>query len=148
MKSFISQFNAEFGLEIQGLDQEAWDIIRRYEWPGNVRELRNVVESSFNVVAGPVIKREHLPDQLSQLFPRVGAQTGNVPGEGIQDYIRSVLGKKDFNQIMDDFEKVLVETAVESSHGNKFQAAQLLGISRQWLYKKLHKHSEEQGDTD
>lgn len=147
-KNFIGQFNAEFGLEIQGLDQEAWDIIRRYDWPGNIRELRNVIESAFNVVAGPVIKREHLPDQLSQMFPRAGAQAGGVSGQGIKEFILSSLGKKDFNQIMDDFEKVLVETAVESSHGNKFQAAQLLGISRQWLYRKLHKHSEGHGDTD
>lgn len=47
---------------------------------------------------------------------------------------------------MDDFEKVLVGEAVEFSHGNKLQTAQLLMISRQWLYKKLQKHLGYDGD--
>jgi transcriptional regulator with PAS, ATPase and Fis domain len=140
-KHFIHLFNAEFGLEIQGLDPEAWDIIMRYDWPGNIRELRNVIESAFNTVTGPVIKREHLPDQLSQLFPRAGAQAGSASDQGVKEFIRFSLGKKDLNQIMDEFEKVLVDAAIEFSHGNKIHAAQLLGISRQWLYKKLQKHS-------
>ncbi len=143
---FIEQFNAEFGLEVQGLDADVWDIIKHYDWPGNIRELRNVIESVFNVVSGPMIRREHLPDQLSQRFPSAVAQPGYASDKEIKDYIRSSLGKKDYNQIMDEFEKALVEAAVESSHGNKLHAAQLLGISRQWLYKKLQKHSAEDVD--
>src|SRR5512138_294895 len=68
-KNFIDQFNPEFGLEVRGLDSEAWDIFRRYDWPGNIRELHNVIESAFNVVTGPLITRSHLPDQLSRLLP-------------------------------------------------------------------------------
>jgi PAS domain S-box-containing protein len=146
-KNFIHQFNAEFEFEVQGLDQEAWDVIRRYDWPGNIRELRNVIESAFNAVTGPVIMREHLPDQLSQLIPRAGVRTECASGRGVGDYIRANLGKRDLSQIMDGFEKQLVDTAVELSHGNKLQAAQLLGISRQWLYKKLQKYGGEGGDT-
>ena len=145
---FIGQFNAEFGLDVQGLDQEAWGIITRYDWPGNIRELRNVVESAFNTVTGRVIKREHLPDQLSQMFPRAGVQAASASEQGVKEFIRSSLGKKDLSQIVDEFEKLLIEEAVEFSHGNKLQAAQLLGISRQWLYKKLHKHFGGDDDPD
>ena len=147
-KNFIHQFNTEFGLEVQGLDQEAWDVIMHYDWPGNVRELRNVIESAFNLVTGPVIMREHLPEQLSQLIPRSGARTECASDQGVRDYILATLGKKDLGRIMDDFEKLLVDAAVELSHGNKLQAAQLLGISRQWLYKKLQKHDGEGGAPD
>lgn len=145
IQNFIQQFNAEFGLEVQGLDREAWDVIRRYDWPGNIRELRNVIESAFNSVTGPVIKREHLPAQLSHMFPPAGTRTDPASALGVREYIRASLGTKDLDRIMDDFEKLLLDTAVELSNGNKLQAARLLGISRQWLYKKLHKHSGEGG---
>lgn len=144
-KNFIDQFNFEFGLHVQGLDAEAWDIIRRYDWPGNIRELRNVIESAFNVVTGPLIMREHLPSQLSRFSSRAGAKAEHAPGQGIEDYIRASIGKKNINEIMDDLEKLLIEKALEVCHGNKLQAAQLLGISRPGLYKKLQKRSGEAG---
>lgn len=141
-KHFIDQFNTEFGLEVQGLDAETWDIFRRYDWPGNIRELRNVIESAFNVVIGPLIMRAHLPDQLSRLFPNEEIQTAAASAQGTEDFILASLGKKEISQIMNDFEKVLIHTAIELCHGNKLHAARLLRISRQGLYKKLHKHAD------
>lgn len=139
-RSFIAQFNAEFGLEVQGLNEEAWDVIRSYHWPGNIRELRNVIESAFNSVSGPLIMREHLPEQLLLLVPGVVTQAETAPSQGSREHILACLGKKDLDQIVDEFEKLVLDTAMEMSQGNKLQAAQLLGISRQWLYKKLQKH--------
>ncbi len=136
---FIGQFNVEFGLQVQGLDDEAWDIIRRYDWPGNIRELRNVIESAFNVVAGPLIMREHLPDQLCRLFPRDRVEPTRIFAQGVGEFIRASLGKRDIGEIVEDFEKMLIHEAIELCSGNKLHAAQLLRISRQGLYKKLHK---------
>jgi transcriptional regulator with PAS, ATPase and Fis domain len=147
-ETFIGLFNAEFGLHVQGLDREAWEIIRRYHWPGNIRELRNVIESAFNAVDGPTINRAHLPDQLLQLFPLVRAQAGTTPEEAVKEFVRCNLGKKDFNRFMDEFEKLLVQEAVKFSRGNKLQAAKVLGISRQWLYKKLQKQPRDDGDVE
>lgn len=147
-QNFIDQFNDEFDLDVQGLDDDVWDIIKHYNWPGNIRELRNVIESAFNTVVGPTIKREHLPEQLLQLLPSSAARPEYVTEQGIKDFIRSNLGKKDLNQFMDDFEKTLVETAVELSHDNKQHAARLLGISRQWLYKKIQRYSREDGSNE
>lgn len=143
ISSFIDKFNAEFGLDVQGLDEDAWDIIRRYDWPGNIRELRNVIESAFNVVVGPLIRREHLPDQLCLLFPFEGEGPAGIVAPGAEEFIRASLGKKNFSRIVDDFERLLIHEAIELSHGNKVHAAHLLGISRQGLYKKLHKHAGE-----
>jgi transcriptional regulator with PAS, ATPase and Fis domain len=148
VNGLIEQFNGEFGLAVTGLDAEAWDIVERYDWPGNVRELRNVIESAFNVVVGPLITRVHLPDQLSRLFPRAEAQEDTALALGTRDFIRASLGKKDIGRIMDDFERMLITEAIDLSHGNKLQAAQLLGISRQGLYKKLHKHEDDSDDSD
>ena len=145
-KHFINQFNTEFGLTIQGLDGEAWDIISHYDWPGNIRELRNVIESAFNVVNGPLIMREHLPEQFSDLFPQTAPQGDRSAAHGVDDYIRTSLGKKSISQMIEDFEKIIIDKAVATCNGNKLLAAQLLGISRQGLYKKLRKSTDSDAD--
>ena len=140
-KSFVAQFNAEFGLQIQGFDGPAWEILRHYHWPGNIRELRNVIESAFNVTSGPLIRREDLPLQLSRLSPAPQSPPASPPGQDLDGYLRSCLGRKNIGEIMDDLERLLIEKALELCGGNKLQAAQLLGISRPGLYKKLQKQS-------
>jgi transcriptional regulator with PAS, ATPase and Fis domain len=139
-KSFIDQFNMEFGLMVQGLDAEAWNIIRNYDWPGNIRELRNVIESAFNVVVGPLIAKEHLPSHLSAGRPQLGGELRPPSAQGVEEYLCANLGKHDIEQIMDSLEKLLIEKAIERCNGNKLHASQLLGISRPGLYKKLQKH--------
>ena len=146
VSNFIDQFNVEFGLDIKGLEPQGWAVLRSYDWPGNIRELRNVIESAFNVATGTMITMENLPEQLSERVLRAGGEGGRAFFGGLEKYIRSVLGKQDLNQIIDEFEKLVVSTAVAHCQGNKFMAAQLLGISRQWLYKKLQKHTESSAD--
>lgn len=147
-KNFIDQLNFEFGLAVVGLTDEAWEVIRSYDWPGNIRELRNVIESAFNVVIGPLITRAHLPEQLSRLFPPAGFQSAPAQDLSCEDFIHARLGKQDISQIMDNFEERLIQSALELCHGNKLQAAQLLGISRQGLYKKLHKYGDQPANAD
>ncbi|HEY5514242.1 MAG TPA: sigma 54-interacting transcriptional regulator [Geomonas sp.] len=145
-KNLIDRFNVEFGLEVQGLDPETWNILRHYDWPGNIRELRNVIESAFNVVVGPQITKEHLPVQLSRPISPAGGEMGRPSAQGVEEYLCANLGKHDIGEIMDSLEKVLIEKAIERCTGNKLQAAQLLGISRPGLYKKLQKHLGVGGD--
>ncbi|WP_404813846.1 sigma 54-interacting transcriptional regulator [Citrifermentans bremense] len=141
--NFIQQFNEEFGLEVQGLSLEARDVVMHYDWPGNVRELRNVIESAFNVVTGPLILKDHLPEQLSRML---GDGNAGIPHD-IGPYLRARLGSKPLPAIVEEFEKLLVEAAIQFCNGNKLQAADLLGISRQWLYKKLQKkHHDDASD--
>ncbi|MDA8429425.1 MAG: sigma 54-interacting transcriptional regulator [Geobacteraceae bacterium] len=147
-KNFIDQFNSEFGLQVQGLDPGAMDVIRHYNWPGNIRELRNVIESAFNLVTGPFIRCEHLPAELSKSFSNTRIQSEYVSEKWMEDYIHACLGKKSVNEIMDAFEKVLVNQAIERCSGNKLLAAQLLGISRPGLYKKLQKFIGNDGGAD
>ncbi len=140
-RKIIDQFNVEFGLVIQDLEDKAWQVVCAYDWPGNIRELRNVIESAFNVVAGPFIRYEDLPVQLSRLF--VGPTVTTSPSRlGLVEDLSLSLGSKGLEEIMDSCEKYLIERALERCNGNKLQAAQLLGISRPGFYKKLQKHME------
>lgn len=140
VKSLIDQLNEEFGLQVQGLEGETWAIIRSYDWPGNIRELRNVLESAFNVVTGPLITKSNLPLRLSQLCLQPALPHLFAPGENLDSFIRESLGKKDIAAMLDDLERTILERALALCNGNKVQTAQLLGISRPGLYKKLQKH--------
>jgi transcriptional regulator with PAS, ATPase and Fis domain len=137
VKHFLDVFNDEFGLRIQGLDPEAWDCLKAYSFPGNLRELRNVIESAYNVVIGSFIKREHLPDYILQSSGNIRPIAVAVsPGSNFSPEI----GNRPLHEMMDEFEKHLIEKAIEQAGGNKLHAAALLGISRPGLYKKLQKH--------
>lgn len=136
VKHFLDIFNNEFGLHVQGLDPEAWDVIRGHGFPGNLRELRNVIESAFNLVIGPYIKKEHLPDYL---LHSTGMTATKATG-GLKATFSSHLGKRPLQQIVEEVEKHLIEQAIEQAGGNKLQAAGILGISRPGLYKKINKY--------
>jgi transcriptional regulator with PAS, ATPase and Fis domain len=135
----VGQFNIDFGVEIKGLDEDAWRLIRAYDWPGNIRELRNVIESAFNVTTGPLIRREDLPTQLVRLVHGPAAETPSLPLPGFVEDLSLGLGTKSLEEIVESFERLVIEKALDRCHGNKLQAAQLLGISRPGFYKKLQK---------
>jgi len=143
-KSIIDQLNDEFGLAVEGLNAEAWNILRQYSWPGNIRELRNVLESAFNVVDGSQVRAEHLPRQLSH---GLAASTAKKGDEGLEEYVDANLGRLNIAEIMTELERIVISKALERCHNNKLHAAQLLGISRPGLYKKLNKCSFEETDN-
>ena len=132
---FVETFNDEFGLDIQGLEAETWDVLKSYDYPGNIRELRNIIESAFNQVDGPFIRREDLPAHLRHVAPA----TRQVPTATLAE--APSLGGSSLSDIMDDYEKRLIEQALEEAGGNKLKAASLLGVSRPGFYKKLQRFS-------
>lgn len=135
-KHLIDNFNDEFDLNIQGLSDEAWQMLKSYNYPGNIRELRNAIESAFNMTAGPLLEAADLPQYIRQKFgPQFlkSAQTSPPP-----ELLGSV-GQKPLQEIMEELEQQLLKATLEKTGGNKQGAANLLGISRPGLYKKLQK---------
>jgi len=145
VKDFIAQFNREFGLQIRGISPEVSHIFGRYNWPGNVRELRNTIERAFNLVSGQVIQAGHLPQYLLKVIanqPVEGLMDGVVMDDPASEPSRLTLGLGDctLEKIMESMEKQILTEALNRCRQNKAQAAQLLGISRAALYKKLEKY--------
>ena len=137
VEHFIDTFNEEFELRVKGLAPDAWEIIMQYSFPGNIRELRNIIESAFNMVQGPWIKRSDLPDYLLHAAVRLPTKPEDILlGAGIEH--RN--GSRSLPDILDEVERYLIDEAIEQAGGNKNAAATLLGISRPGIYKKLQKH--------
>ncbi|MEQ8280643.1 MAG: sigma 54-interacting transcriptional regulator [Deltaproteobacteria bacterium] len=102
-----------------------------YAWPGNVRELKNVVERAVILAIDGVITREHLPmDRLSSSIvfasPRGGSLSPPAP---------TSLGEE-----IDSLEKQRILDALEKCGGNQSRAAELLGISRKTLLRRLDRY--------
>ena len=116
--AFLKQFAEENSKHIEGIDDKARSCLYAYDWPGNVRELRNCMESAVVMSRGSLITEEDLPPTL---------RTGNDAG-----WIRIPLGTT-----MEEAEKMIVRETVSAQKGNKTRAAEILGIGRKTLHRKL-----------
>ena len=104
------------------LDPDAREVLVRHPWPGNVRELENTLRRAVLVASGDTIHAEDLGFGA--------APTGTVP---------SPLSETAGNDLL-LAEKVRIERALEEAGGIVAKAAEILGLSRQALYRKLEKH--------
>ena len=124
---FVDLFNARQTrpTPVLGIDEAALRALCQYRWPGNVRELSNAIESAFTFGRSPVIRVEDLPRAV------VGGEGGDrtLPEPGLP------LGT------FADSERIIIRRALESTGGNKVQAARLLKISRKKLYAKIAKYA-------
>jgi transcriptional regulator of acetoin/glycerol metabolism len=102
------------------MSKDALDLLFNYDWPGNVRELINVIEYSFVLCHEGEIMPNHLPARLTGKQPRV---TTSKP---------RVLKKKG-----DADERQRLLEALAATDGNQSKAANMLGISRVTLWKRL-----------
>ena len=103
---------------------EAEKSLADHGWPGNVRELSNVLERSLSSMEGNTIEREHLPFYIRR--ESLSAQTTEYAS------IRVTQARA---------EKSAILRALEETANNKTRAAELLGIHRTLLYKKMKKHA-------
>lgn len=136
-KHLIDDFNAEFDLTIQGLEEDAWQLLKNYDFPGNIRELRNAIESAFNMAIGTTISATDLPQHIRKASPA----TPLTVNPDQQESQLANIGQKSLHEIMDEMERNLIEVSLKQVGGNKLNAARVLGISRPGLYKKLHKYN-------
>ncbi len=123
ISSFLDEFNRENGKSVTGFSQAAKSAIYKYDWPGNIRELRNCVESAVVMAGGSEIVLEDLPPSVSKDFER-----------------------EDVEYILDEAEKLIIEENLAANKGNKSKTADLLGIGRKTLHRKLAEYGLETDD--
>ncbi len=115
---YLKKFSSEDGKEIIGIDSKARAALYKYNWPGNVRQLVNCIESAVVMCSGNEIKLEDLPPGISSYS---GEETVSVP-----------LGIS-----LEEAEKIIIEQNLAANNGNKTKTAEILGIERKTLSKKL-----------
>lgn len=127
--SFLEEFAVENGKNIKGLDSQAKSAIYNYNWPGNIRELRNCIESAVVMCSGEEIKLEDLPPTVSK---SAGDQSINIPA----------------NATLDEAEKIIILQTLAANKNNKSKTADLLGIGRKTLHRKLEEYGINSDDSE
>lgn len=118
---FLNKFNQQFNIQVIDLSEEVWNLFKNYNWPGNIRELENMIERAFNLVEGQYIEIEHLPSYMQEIKTenKISTKPNTLPA------------------LIEKVEKEALVRALKNNNGNKAKAAQELGISRAWLYKRI-----------
>ena len=116
---FFDQYRQEFGKPVDSISPEVIDILVEYDFPGNIRELKNIIERAVIIADGKTITRRHLPKRFLE---------EKQPVESISTRHFSTLA---------ELEKRYIVEVLEATKGNKSKTAEILGISRAALWRKL-----------
>ncbi|MSP63577.1 MAG: sigma-54-dependent Fis family transcriptional regulator [Myxococcales bacterium] len=144
---FTRDFAARLGKPLHPLGKAVQDALRGYDFPGNVRELKNVIERAAILASGPEITVDLLPPRVLAGRQRA-ALLGSLPGEGGRT-IRPVqpgsaggltVEFRPGTDTLDGLERRLLEEALRMADGKKGRAAELLGISRFALLRRVEKY--------
>jgi DNA-binding NtrC family response regulator len=123
VEHFLKRYAAENEQEPRHFSNEAMRLLMSYDWPGNVRELQNAVEHALAIGAGPTLTIADLPLHLSGMLSVSGAP--EPVGEG---------------RTLEEVERRHILRILEETGGNHLRAAEILGIDRRTLYRKLEKY--------
>ena len=110
------------------LDAGAATGLRSYRWPGNVRELRNVIERLMIMVPGERVSSRDLSFLDQGLTP-----VGDAPAAAERPGVAAPL-----HEARDRFERDLILRTLGEQQGNMSRTAEVLGVERSNLYRKLH----------
>ncbi len=124
---FLAKKNREMGRDVKEIDRAAMDCLVQYSWPGNVRELENIIERAIAMEPADVIHVESLPDHMSHL--------------AIETYRTAPC---DRIPTMKDQEKKYIKWVLEKTNWNKTRAAEIMGIDRVSLWRKIKSFKLEQ----
>ena len=121
---FMAVLAREYGRLPKTFDADAMSALQRYKWPGNVRELRNLIERLMIMVPGDRVSSRDL------VFLEHGFVHESQPAA------RSA-AMAPLHHARDEFEKQYILRALAAQHGNMSRTAEVLGVERSNLYKKM-----------
>jgi DNA-binding NtrC family response regulator len=125
--AFLKEFAAENGKTIEGINEKARSRLYAYEWPGNIRELRNCMESAVVMCQSNVISVDDLPPAL---------RAAESVSQNYDDtFVHIKLGST-----MEECEKTIIRDTLTHCNGNKSRTADILGIGRKTLLRKLDEY--------
>jgi DNA-binding NtrC family response regulator len=118
-RHFLIKYSEILGREVRELSAEVLDVLLRYPFPGNIRELENLMERAVVLADGTVVEPRHLPPDLQPDAPHLGAsRQGGLA-------------------TLEESERQHILWVLEQTAGNKSRAAEILGIDRASLWRKL-----------
>jgi len=123
---FMKKYAVLMKRDINDISQEVLSVLMNYDFPGNVRELENIMERGVALANGDTMEVAHLPEDLKELSIRTfRKKEGKIPS-------------------LEEQEMGYVKWVLKEAGGNRTVAAQILGIDRVSLWRKLKKYGLEE----
>ena len=130
---FLILYSERFGKKFSGLSDSAVRKLTDYGWPGNIRELKNLMERVALLEDGEVLEPQQIPlgsaisDETEDVIQQIErAITDAIPDDGL-----------DFEGLMQDVERSLIEKAFRAADGNQSRTAKLLRLNRDKLRYRM-----------
>lgn len=149
VQHFLAKVQSE-GLPLKTLSSEAMARLKSHGWPGNVRELENLVRRLAVLYADDVIEEDVIVAELDQTRPTTSAAaTTSVTEESLQTavlrhidrYFKAHDGELPppgvYDRLVREVERPLIQRTLVATHGNQLKAADVLGMNRNTLRKKI-----------
>ena len=140
---FLQLIQEELGKPIRGISEEGMKLLQDYSWPGNVRELENCLRSAAALCRADVILPDDLPVEIHiehQIDPTGTSRLDTSLKSVLQDITKEAItqGKKGlYEEVVALLDKALIELVLDEFSGNHSKTAELLGMSRTTLIKKI-----------
>jgi len=134
---FLHRFQDEMGIEPRTVSPKAMDALMAYSWPGNVRELENVLRRAVLLSPNPVLSPDDLAlPQKKQtkeslediIYNRLEGFINNTGAKGLHEL---------YSTILPFMERPLIRLVLKKTSGNQVKTAEILGINRNTLRKKI-----------
>ena len=141
LEFFNNKYCEKFKIEKKIFLKETIQILIDYSWPGNVRELENTIKRVILLSPDNVINPNHLQEQAPHIIK--GSSIKGGTNQQIKDIVNNLVSNLHessgnvYSDIINKFEKQLLEIILDKTNGNKKKAALILGINRNTLAKKL-----------
>ncbi|MDO6965694.1 nitrogen regulation protein NR(I) [Rhizobium alvei] len=150
VRHFVQMTEKE-GMAPKRFDNEALDVMKAYPWPGNVRELENFVRRLTALYPQDIITREIAETELKPDFAAAPAEKpGSRPGsvsisQAVEENMRTYFAEFGdslpppglYDRVLAEMEYPLILAALTATRGNQIKAADLLGLNRNTLRKKI-----------
>lgn len=125
---FLDKYNTKYKKKMV-FSQEVKQLLRAYKWPGNVREMENLIQGLIVTSDEEILQLHDLPSYL----------LANKDKDKLFQPNSMNIGDKPLSQIMDEFEKSLLENALDV-HGKVSSLAKIFGVNHSTIFRKLKKY--------
>jgi two-component system response regulator AtoC len=125
---FLHKLSQRMGKPVEGISQEALQVLLDYSYPGNVRELQNIMERAIALTYSSIIQVTDLPEEMTKQQQVFSEHT----------LIPIYVGEK-----MEQVERKVIQYNLSAMNGNRRKTAQVIGISERNLRDKLKKYASE-----
>ncbi|CAM3735844.1 Nitrogen assimilation regulatory protein [Vibrio aerogenes CECT 7868] len=139
-KHFLAEAANELGVEMKTLHPKALEILNRLEWPGNVRQLENMCRWLTVMASGSEVLPGDLPSELVAEKKNIEINSDITWQKQLEVWAKAALeaGETELlSYALPEFERILLEAALNHTNGHKQDAAKVLGWGRNTLTRKL-----------